>query len=49
MHDSTPTEYFKLIKGCVERKLDARNWPCLANDSLLLDWAIQNMEDANDR
>ena len=44
MHDSTPIEYFKIIKGCVERKLDARHWQWSARDSQLLDWCIQNME-----
>ena len=48
MHDTIRTEYFKLIKGCVERKLDARHWPWSANDSLFLDWAIQNMEGRHD-
>jgi len=48
MHDTTTQEFFKIIKGCVERQLDnPRRWS--ANDSLFLDWAIQNMENANDR
>ena len=48
MHDTTTTEYFKLIKACVERQLDSpRRWS--VNDSLLLDWCIQNLEDTHGR
>ena len=44
MHDTTTLEFFKLLKGCVERKLDRNGWQWSMQDSLLLDWAIQNME-----
>ena len=47
MHDTITTEYFKLIKGYVERKLDLNSWSWSAKDSLLLDWVIQNMEATN--
>ena len=49
MHN-TKTEFFKLIKGCVERKLDARHWGWSASDSLFIDWCLTNLEDTtNDR
>jgi hypothetical protein len=44
MNDSTTTEFFKLVKGCVERKLDARHWRWSMADSLLIDWCLMNME-----
>ena len=48
MHDTITTEYFKLIKGCVERKLDARNWSWSTKDSMLLDWCVWNVEATDD-
>jgi hypothetical protein len=44
MNDSTTTEYFKLIKQHMELHLPLNGWRWSAQDSLLLDWAIQNME-----
>ncbi len=49
MHDSTTTEFFKLIKRNLERHLDYNGGPWSANDSLFLDWAILNMEDSYGR
>ncbi len=44
MHDSTTTEFFKLIKRSLERHLDRDGWQWSANDSLFLDWCVLNME-----
>ena len=44
MHDSTTTEFFKLIKNAVERKLDRNGWPWSMADSLCIDWCLMNME-----
>ena len=48
MHNIITTEFFKLIKGCVERKLAARNWPWSTGDSSLLDWCVWKLEATND-
>jgi len=44
MHDSTTRAFFKTIKLCMEQQLDRNGWQWSANDSLFLDWAIQNIE-----
>ncbi len=44
MHDTTTPENFKLIKQQIEQQLNRNGWQWSAKDSLLLDWAIQNME-----
>ena len=44
MQHTTTTEYFKIIKGHMERQLDRNSWPWSVNDSLLIDWCVVNME-----
>ena len=44
MNDTTSTEFFKLIKGCVERRCEARLWQWSAKDSLWIDWCLINLE-----
>ena len=49
MHDSTTTEFFKLIKRSLESRLDHNGGQWSAHDSLFLDWAILNLEDTHGR
>jgi len=44
MNEKTTHEYFRLIKQCIECQLDRHPRKWSANDSLLLDWAIYNLE-----
>jgi len=48
MQHTITTEYFKIIKGCMERQLDRNGWRWSTQDSFLLDWAIKNMEGGHD-
>jgi len=37
-------EYFSLVKGVIESRLDANGWEWSKDTSLFLDWCILEME-----
>ena len=44
MNSTISKDFFALIKHHVETHLDRNGWQWSSQDSLLLDWCVQNME-----
>ncbi|MCA9469947.1 MAG: hypothetical protein KC643_31495 [Nitrospira sp.] len=48
MNNTILKNYFRLIKGFTEQRLEQREWLWSSTESLLIDWCVMNLEADHD-